>query len=189
MMIMATAYCHETSSAFTYARIVMDSEDPATGCTSCGCVCADVASCTTTVPNLGCGSQLVAITCPMSCGGCGTTTVAASITTTSTTTATTTPLLIPGSVMPVLNEGQSGTPLPTATLPQSTFTPIVTTVPTTPTPTTAMLSWSADMPVPNSERVVAEVVERLRRGEVVGLPTDTIYGIGCLAQDTSAVNR
>ena len=58
-----------------------------------------------------------------------------------------------------------------------------------PTPTTVMLSWSADVPVPNSERVVAEVVERLRRGEVVGLPTDTIYGIGCLAQDTSAVNR
>mmetsp|Transcript_26971 Transcript_26971/g.70863 ORF Transcript_26971/g.70863 Transcript_26971/m.70863 type:complete len:329 (+) Transcript_26971:81-1067(+) len=39
------------------------------------------------------------------------------------------------------------------------------------------------------DKVVATVVAQLKDGAVVGLPTDTIYGVGCLAQLTAAVRR
>eukprot|EP00037_Helgoeca_nana_P002672 m.35360 g.35360 ORF g.35360 m.35360 type:complete len:313 (-) comp12767_c0_seq1:56-994(-) len=39
------------------------------------------------------------------------------------------------------------------------------------------------------ETVVAAVSDKLKKGEVVGLPTDTIYGVACLAQLTPAINR
>jgi hypothetical protein len=58
-----------------------------------------------------------------------------------------------------------------------------------PSASAVVLAWHDDMPRDDAERVVAAVVERLKRGEVVGLPTDTIYGIGCMVQNTSAVNR
>ena len=58
-----------------------------------------------------------------------------------------------------------------------------------PSASAVVLAWHDDMPRDDAERVVAAVVERLKRGEVVGLPTDTIYGIGCIVQNTSAVNR
>ncbi|EGD76739.1 yrdC domain-containing protein [Salpingoeca rosetta] len=37
--------------------------------------------------------------------------------------------------------------------------------------------------------VVADAVETLRAGGVIGVPTDTIYGLACLAQSTQGVRR
>lgn len=39
------------------------------------------------------------------------------------------------------------------------------------------------------DRVVSVVATTLAGGKVVGLPTDTIYGVACLAQLTPAINR
>ena len=36
---------------------------------------------------------------------------------------------------------------------------------------------------------VAEAAEALRSGGLVVLPTDTVYGVGCLASDADAVDR
>ena len=33
------------------------------------------------------------------------------------------------------------------------------------------------------------IVDSLRRGEVIVYPTDTVYGIGCLATNRKAINK
>jgi tRNA threonylcarbamoyl adenosine modification protein (Sua5/YciO/YrdC/YwlC family) len=44
-------------------------------------------------------------------------------------------------------------------------------------------------PVNPEQRLMRLVVERLRRGDVIAYPTDTIYGIGCDIFQKSAVER
>jgi L-threonylcarbamoyladenylate synthase len=47
----------------------------------------------------------------------------------------------------------------------------------------------ADKEKLNSSQIIDTVAESIRSGQVIVYPTDTVYGIGCLATDDKAVNR
>lgn len=42
---------------------------------------------------------------------------------------------------------------------------------------------------PALERILNSAVKSLKSGQVIALPTDTIYGVAALAQSTEAVNK
>ena len=44
-------------------------------------------------------------------------------------------------------------------------------------------------PVNPEQRLIRLVVERLRKGDVIAYPTDTIYGIGCDILQKGAIER
>ena len=39
------------------------------------------------------------------------------------------------------------------------------------------------------DKVIEKVVTQLKRDEIVGVPTDTIYGVAGLAQSTPSINK
>ncbi len=41
----------------------------------------------------------------------------------------------------------------------------------------------------NTEETINDIAERFRFGQVLAYPTDTVYGLGCLATDEQAVER
>ncbi|MFW5888345.1 MAG: L-threonylcarbamoyladenylate synthase, partial [Patescibacteria group bacterium] len=47
----------------------------------------------------------------------------------------------------------------------------------------------ADKEKLNSSQIIDTVADSIRSGQVIIYPTDTVYGIGCLATDDKAVNR
>ncbi len=49
-------------------------------------------------------------------------------------------------------------------------------------------TWRVDAEEPDAE-IIAQSAERLRRGELVAFPTETVYGLGANAQDAGAVAR
>eukprot|EP00038_Savillea_parva_P025875 m.49943 g.49943 ORF g.49943 m.49943 type:complete len:281 (-) comp7183_c0_seq2:314-1156(-) len=79
-------------------------------------------------------------------------------------------------------DGHDGSPGPAAAAPHSAGKTARVTLP----PLFHLNSTSTDKEFADT---VSAVSKRLQHGDVVGLPTDTIYGVACLAQLTEAVKR
>lgn len=49
--------------------------------------------------------------------------------------------------------------------------------------------WNVDKLVDECHPDIIEVAKRLREGEVIAFPTETVYGLGANALDTEAVKK